>query len=409
MYKTTTLKNNLEIITQHDSNKDIVTLSYLVKCGCYDEVRENLGIAHFVEHMLFKGTTNRNAQQIFEEIEGIGGILNAATSFEHTRYYCTVPSEYWKMGIDILSDLIWNNLIPKDEFKKEKQVILEELKMYQDDSSSKVFDLLLKSLHPSYINRQTIGGTIESVSNITRNQMLKFIDKYYIPKNIVIIATGNVNHNELVSFIDKYCSSIELQDYKLENKNNFVPDKLGHDDLIEKREIAQSHLAWGMFGPKPSEKEFIISEVVTSLLCGSSSSRLYQIIREQQGLCYTIHMDNISLSDISIINGYVGLDHNNISNVKKIILEEINKLKEENVTEEELNRVKKYIIGTEKISLETTSSKSSYITDCLINKTERTIDEYFEEIESVTQDDIKIFAKKYFKEDNICFTQIIPR
>lgn len=408
MLNKTKLDNGLEIITYNDVNAKTVTLSFTIKCGSYDEDESNYGIAHFVEHMLFKGTSNMTSQEISQAIEGIGGILNAETTFEYTRYYCKVPAEVWHKGIQVLLDMILFNTIPEEEFNNEKQVVLEELKMYNDAPNSKIFDLLFKQLHPSYGNRHNIGGTIESVSKITREQMLAFIEKYYNYDNIVFIATGNIDHNKLVNVLQEYTDNIDL-DSTNNQKQKFIPDKLGQEDLINQQEISQSHLCWGGFGPAPTDSDYITAEVAVTLLGGNSSSRLYQIIREQRGLAYTVSTDIELLSDASIITGYVGLDGTNIDSVKESIKTELNKLKNELVDNEELIRTKMFLQGTTLISQETTSGKTQFINCAVLNNLNIDVDEYLKDINSVTSEMILEFANKYFRDDNICFAQIIPK
>jgi predicted Zn-dependent peptidase len=403
------LENGLQILTENDDHAKTLTLSYVVKCGSYNEDKSNLGIAHFTEHMLFKGTTNRNSVEISEYVEKIGGILNAETSFQHTKYYCTVPAESWKTGIDIISDLVWNNLIPEEEFEREKQVVLEELKMYEDNASAKACELLNKKMFNSSVNRQLIGGTLESVKAITRDQMISFIDKNYTPKNIFVVATGNINHNELVEFIKNYMEDVELISNNDISVEEFTPGKSDGKDEVLSKDINQSHLCWGSFGPRPSDKDYVVGEVISTLLGGNASSRLYQIIREQQGLAYTVSMDCEPVFDLSILNGYVGLDKENIPNVKKVISEQFDILKKELVSEEELQKAKSYIRGTVLIAFERTSSKNRFICESILNNIDTDLDKYLKEIDNVISDDIKNFAVKYFNTDNIYFSEIISK
>jgi predicted Zn-dependent peptidase len=410
MINKTILTNGLQIITQQDLNAKTVTVSFTIKCGSYNENEGIYGIAHFTEHMLFKGTTKRTSQQISEAIEGIGGILNAETTFEYTRYYCTIPAENWQKGLDVLFDMILFNTIPEDEFEREKQVVLEELKMYDDEPDSKIFELLFQQLFKSYKNRQLVGGTIKSVAALNRNQMLEFIEKNYNFNNMIVMVTGNIDHEKLVESLESYAKDIDLNTVKSESaKDSFIPDKLGQKDVIEKKDIAQSHLCWGLFGPPPTDKEYLAGEIIATILGGNSSSRLYQIIREQKGLAYTVSMDIDAMSDTSIFTGYVGLDGNNIKAVKKVVNDELTKLKTTLLTEDELQRAKAYIKGTTLISQETTSGKIRFINNSVLIGLDLEIEKFLEDIETVTIYDIQNFANKYFKPDNICFTQIIPK
>ena len=407
MYQESKLDNGIKIITLLDNNAPAVTLAYLIKCGSFNEDKNNLGIAHFTEHMLFKGTLNRTSDKINWDIENLGGLLNAETFFNYTKYYCTVPYEYWKIGLDVLSDIIWFNTIPENEFNKEKQVILEELKMYEDDSQSKVFELLMQQLNKNDINRQLVGGTTQTVSKIKHKQMIDFIDQNYNPDNVVIIATGNIEHNEIVNFIDNFCKDIDFKKSLI--KSSLFEFKINTDyvENIEKKEITQSHLCWGLFGPKPSIDEIYTLNIISTLLGGNSSSILYQIIREQMGLVYTVYTNVMNLGDTSIFYGYAGLDQKNIKKVKDIIFKELLKLQTNLIDDDKLEFIKRYIKGTYALYQEKTSGKNDVICQCIIN--DLNYNNYIENINKVTKEDIKIFAQKYFSKDAIQFTQILPK
>lgn len=405
-FKETTLHNGLKIITDSNSNDSTTTISFAVKVGCYNEDESNLGIAHFTEHMLFKGTTNRTAQDINEDIGEVGGLLNASTSFEVTQYFCTISSDFWQKAVEVLSDLIWNNTIPEEEFDLERSVILEELKMYDDDPQSKCMNLLLENMHENAINRQTIGGTLESVSKITRQQMLDFIDKFYTPNNIFIVATGNINHEELVKEVEKYTNQVEIKNSDIKEES-YQYEKLGK--VIEKNmNIVQSHLSFGLFGPKPNSEEYPVAELTSIILGGNSNSRLYRLIREEKGLAYTVSVSNEEVKDNIIINGYVGLDGSNIELVKNIIIEQLNNLKESLVSEKELNMAKAYKKGASVISRERTSNRTAYIIYSLIVNSNPSFEHELELVEKVTPEQIKDFANKYLTEDNLCFVELKP-
>ena len=407
MYKESNLDNGMKIITLLDNNAPTVTLTYLIKCGSYNEDKNNLGIAHFTEHMLFKGTLNRTSNKINWDIENFGGLLNAETFFNYTKYYCTVPYEYWEIGIDVLSDLVWFNTIPKDEFQKEKQVILEELKMYEDDSGSKVFDLLMQGMNKNEISRQLVGGTIETVSKIKREQMIDFIDQNYNPNNIVIVATGNIKHEKLVDFVENFCKDIDFKKSPISDiPANFEIDT-DFQEIIEQKEISQASLCWGLFGPQPSKEEIYTLEIISTLLGGNSSSILYQTIREKFGLVYTVYTSIMNLGNTSIFYGYAGLDQKNVKKVKDIVLTELLNLKTNLVDNEELEFIKRYIKGTYALCQEKTSGKNNVICECIINDLD--YDNYIENINKVTTEDIMNFAQKYFSEDQIQFAQIIPK
>ena len=397
---TTTLDNGLTVISKSQQCNS-VTISFLVKAGCFQETKDNLGIAHLVEHMLFKGTETRTSFQITNEIDSIGGVLNAETSTEHTRYYCTVCSDYWKTAFDILSDMLINNVIDDVELKKEKQVVIEELNSYADDPMSFTHELLIRRSNQNNINRQYIGGTTKSVAQISPKQIEEFKSTYYTANNIVLVATGNINHEELINEAKKI-------KFKYPNKSipkqEFIPEKLGKIYTVEKP-IIQSHLMLGFFGGIP-KNDYHIMDVVEVLLGGNFSSRLYQKIREELGLSYTVSCDCMFFSDGSFFNIYAGLDNKNLKLALEKILQVVQEVKTSYISDEELDGVKKYIKGTHLISLESTSRQNSWLCKALLTNTAISSEEYIENIFNVSKDDIKTFLNKYFKKENICIVRL---
>ncbi|AEO93273.1 gp2 [Bacillus phage G] len=404
--KKSTLKNGLEIYTEQVDSAKTVTFSVYAKVGSYNE-KENFGISHFIEHMVFKGTNTRNSQDIMEEIENVGGYVNAETSFEHTRYFATVPAEEWKTAADVITDIVFNSTFPEEEVDLERTVIQEELKMYSDDSSSHVTDMLLIAMHKSYPERQTIGGTIQTVADITREDLVNFKNKFYQPNNLFIVATGKVNHDDIVEFMKQF-ENIE-QTSEIEKEEQFEPDILSSDTESLSRNIEQSHFTWGLFGPSSNDHDIFAVEVAAAILGGSSSSRLYQLIREKRGLAYTVSVFTFEMKQNSIICGYTGLDASRIEEVKEIVVEEFERLRNELVSDSELNRVIAYLRGKHIIGLEKPSSINGYIGSSIIKNLSTNPDDYIKGLESVTKEDIKKVARKYFTPDNWQFAEITPK
>lgn len=409
MFKKTILDNGLTIITDNDNNSKIGTLSYLVKSGSHSEDDSNYGIAHFTEHMLFKGTTNRHFTDINQDIENIGGLLNAETSFQYTRYYCVVPSDVWEMGLDVISDIVWNNTIPEEEFENEKTVVLEELKMYSDDSSSNVMDKLNVIMNKQYENRQLVGGTVESVSKITRDQMIDFIDKNYTYDNVVFVGTGNVDHDKIVEFITQY-TKIDMSNIDKKDNLEFNPyENSGDEIILSKGEIYQAHIAFGLFGPTPSNDDYVAFEVLNNILGGNSSSLLYHEIRETLGLAYTVSTNIELFDDCTQLIGYVGLDKENIQKCKDVIIQFIEKLSKEKIDDDRLKRNINYLKGTTLLALEKTSSLNSYISQSLVYNVDYNIEKYLENLDKITSNDILNVASKYLNKDKIYFAIIQPK
>lgn len=407
--KETILENGLTIVTDENKTSRVCTLGYVIKSGSYDEGENERGIAHLVEHMLFKGTINRDYKQIVKDIESIGGYTNAETNFEYTKFYCTVPSNEWEIGLDVLSDMMFNHTIPEDQMEKEKLVVQEELKMYNDDPSGFTNFTLIEKMFNKYPNRCLIGGTNKTVGNITRDDVIDFITRNYFPENMIFIATGNIDHDSVVRFVDNYINDLNIKfDNYQKQYDEFKPYKLNREMYhFEKNDIEQTHFCWGMFGPGYNHIDTIPLELLTTIIGGNCSSILYDNIREQKGLAYSIGMDIESLNDVSIINGYAGLN-NNSNVIVNEITKEFKNLKQ-NINEERLNDAKLYLTGMMYIKLEKTSGVHDFLTNQLVHNNKDNIELVIEQINIVTIDDITRVIDTYFVEDNICFVELCKR
>lgn len=405
LLKRTILKNGLTIVSEENETAKVCTLAYLIKSGSFNESEDETGIAHLVEHLLFKGTINRTYKQVNNDIEGIGGILNAETNFQYTKYYCTVPFDKWNIGLDVLSDIIFNHTIPEDEFIKEKKVVQEELKMYNDDPQSYVYDQLIKNMFINYPNRQSIGGTVQDIEKITRNDVLDFINRNYFPENMIIIATGNIQHEKVVSFIEEYINKLNINFTAYQSNYKQFTDKGNIEKLktYTRDNVEQTHIAFGLFGPSHNSEDSIPVELLSTILGGNSSSVLFDTIREQKGLAYTICLDTEDLNDVSLILGYAGLNRNS-----DVITEILNILENTDLylTEEKLSSAKAYLIGMLYLSVEKTSGINNFLANQLLYNDSDTIDILCNKINDVTLEDIQRVAKKYFIKDNIYFSKL---
>ena len=402
----TILENGLKIITHTDMNSNVCTLSYAVKSGSFDEMEYERGIAHLVEHMLFKGTINRDYSEINKDIESIGGYLNAFTTYQMTNFYCTVPSDCWKEGLDILSDLIFNNTIPEDELDKEKLVVQEELKMYSDDLSSFIIEKLIEQMFKHYDNRQLIAGTVQSVGEITRDDIVDFINRNYFPKNMTFIATGNVNHEDIVNFIENYIEKLNIDFIEYEkNYESFSPHNLECKKIVYKKsEIEQTHLAFGLFICGANDNDMPALKILNSILGGSSTSVLFNTIREKMGLAYTVSTSIEEMSDISLLYGYAGLNSSNdVDVVIETILNEILNIADK-IDENVLERTKKYLVGMTHIELEKSSGKNLYISQRELFGLGYSFEDLIQSINSVTLKDLQNVIKRYIVKENLLFT-----
>lgn len=404
-----TLENGLNIVIEKDKHSKIATFCYLVKCGSFNETDTNRGIAHFTEHMLFKGTTNRDFSKINKDIEKIGGMLNAETSYDYTRFYSIVPSYQWEIGLEVISDIIWNNTIPEEEFEKEKNVIIEELIMYDDSPQDKALENFNIIINENYENRKRIGGTPESVSNISRDDMIWFIDKYYTPNNMTLVITGNVDKKQILNFLKEYLN-LEISLSKIDNIEEIdILNVKSKEITHEVENINQSHVVFGTVGPKPSSKEYLTLEIISNYLGGNSSSKLYHRIREIEGFAYTVYTMTEELFDSSQFIGYIGTNKNNIEKCKEILFEELYDICENGISKKDLINSVNSIKGNALLSLEKCSSKNSYLCGCISHGCDYNLEDYFNELENVTTDDVKHIANKYLNKDRISFSYVIPK
>jgi len=400
------LKNGLTILSDNNPHTRSATISVFIGAGSYHELNYPTGIAHFIEHLMFKGTKNRSYKKINEDIDQIGGVLNAYTTYERTKYYCMVPYDQWKVGTDILLDMMVHHTIPSDEFEKEKQVVLEEIKMYEDDPASLSFDILNELMHQDYPERQSIIGTPDSVLSITRDDVFSFISHFYTPENMTIVATGRIEHEELVNYIDGFL--FPASSPAKHPISTFVQRKMNGEHFIEK-DIQQAHMTFGLFGPAANNDDAYAMKVLTNLLGGSSSSRLYQSIREDRGLAYSVSLSYSVTSDNGVIEGYVGTERENVEEIKILILSEFEKLKSSFVAKDELERSINYTTGIFMLSMDNHSSLNDFYGANLLLGQSLDIDEHIEKIKKVTSEDIMRVANTYLQRDNLIFMNIVPK
>jgi predicted Zn-dependent peptidase len=392
--------NGIQVKTELNKNDKLVSVCYKVNVGSHNETEDILGIAHLVEHLVFKGTDKRNSEQINQYIEGLGGYMNAFTSFEETEFYCTLPSEYWKEAIDFINDLVFFNTIPEDEFELEKGVVLNELRMYSDDPVSVCQDNLFKIMFHKDITKQLVGGTVETVSKITREDVINFIDNNYINKHIDIIITGNIEGSEedLYEYIESITPETD-NDVKLKDKNYDFEMKERKIEA-EKSDISQSILCWALIGPAPKNEDYIPFYLAVNALGGNASSILYSNVREKLGLVYTISFRMEEFTEYTVANGHTSLQKENIEKVMDIIEKETKNLK---IDEKTLESNKNFLIGDLLMGLEKTIDRNNYISefDC-------ESDEMIEKIKKVTVEDVERVITKYFNSD-IYYSLVTPK
>lgn len=388
--KKTKLNNGITLIVEKRKTKS-VTVQVTVKAGSNYENEKIAGISHFMEHMLFEGTKNRTALQIANEIESVGGEINAATSTERTIYYTTVLKKYLETAVDVLADLIQNPLFEEKTIEKERSVVLDEVNMVVDDPKRYQWTLFSKKLYKKHPARSPVYGTSEAIKSITRQDMLDYYEKHYKPNNMIITVVGNAKD------IEK----------KIEEKFTFQPKEVKTREAVEepgqettesfseKRNILQSYMVVGYKTvPRTHEDSYAI-DVIRAILGRGQSSKLFDEIRIKRGLAYILGVVHDPETDYGWLAVYVGTDKKNIETVKEIILREVKNL--EKVNSKELKDAKKYIEGNYYLENEDNHSMADNLASWELVGNLEGAEEYVKKIKKVKKKDIKRAAQKYLK------------
>jgi|TARA_B110000438_G_scaffold215984_1_gene208460 predicted Zn-dependent peptidase len=334
MINITTLDDGLRIVTQNMPGLETVSMGIWNFVGGRDEKKEVNGVAHLLEHMAFKGTTSRNALQIAETIENVGGDINAYTSKEITAYYVKLIAEDLPLGIDILTDILQNSSFAEDELNRERGVILQEIGMYLDTPDDMIFDYWQEKAFPDQPMGRSILGKTEIIKNITRDQVKDFMQSHYNPNKMVVSAAGKINHDQFVEQIRKKCINLPLG-----NNVNRQEAKYFSGEYREQKDLEQIHLLLGFEGIDYHHDDYYSLLVYSSLLGGGMSSRLFQEIREKRGLVYGISSFSSSYTDTGMFGIYAGTGETQIAELIPVLCDEL-KNSPNSISEKEINRGK---------------------------------------------------------------------
>ena len=386
------LANGLTIITQERPNLETVSLGVWVKTGSACENENNNGISHFLEHMSFKGTNSRTALQITEEIEDLGGQSNAYTSRECTAYFAKMMKEDAEVAADVLIDSVKNSTFPQEELVKERDVVIQEIKQTIDTPDDIVFDYFQETAFPSQALGRSILGPIEKVQNFGREDLLKYINTNYAAENMVVCAVGNIKHDDFVNMI-----TARMSDYKA--KVSFTPDKQVYKGgfCAIKRDIEQSHVLIGFKSCSYKDKLHCATVLLSTILGGGMSSRLFQEIREKRGLVYSVYSFNSMFSNNGLFGIYAGTEAKDVPSLMPVMIDEIKKVCNERITQKEFDRAKTQIKAGLKMGLESSSSTAEVLArQMLMYGRTYSVAELVEKYEAVTLDDIRDTAVSIF-------------
>ncbi len=334
MQKITTLENGLRVVTQHMPGLETVSMGIWNFVGGRDEVKKNNGVAHLLEHMAFKGTNSRNALQIAETIENVGGDINAYTSKEITAYYVKLIAEDLPLGIDILTDILQNSTFEENELNRERGVIIQEIGMYLDSPDEMIFDYWQEKAFVNQAIGRSILGEKEIIKNISRDEVRNFMSSHYNPNKMIVSAAGKIDHDKFVDIIKKNCNALPNGKSDDREKAIYSPG-----EYREEKKLEQIHLLLGFEGIDYHHDDYYSLLIYSSLLGGGMSSRLFQEIREKRGLVYGISSFCSSYSDTGIFGIYSGTGDNQIEELIPVLCDQLNS-SVDSITEKEINRGK---------------------------------------------------------------------
>ena len=387
----TTLKNGLRIATDEMKDVETVSIGVFVKTGSRNEDIKINGISHFLEHMAFKGTAKRSAKQIAEEFEGIGGYINAFTSREKTVYYVKVLKEYGEFAVEFLADILQNSLFDKKEIKKESEVILQELAMTVDTPDDIIFDYFQETAFPNQALGRSILGVEKNIKNFSRTDFLKYIDKHYSYKNIVVSASGNIKQDDLNKWVKKYFTKLSDKEVAPIEESQYCGGFFKKEKKLE-----QVNYLIGFEGVSNHGKKYYEAQILAMILGGGMSSRLFQEIRENRGLAYSIYAFNSCFNDSGIFGIYGGTTPDKCEEMINSISDEIKKICDK-IEDVELARVKTQFCASLKMAKESTSSRMQRLgSDILLFNKVYSDEDIVDKFKHITKKDITEIAQQIF-------------
>ncbi|HEY5587387.1 MAG TPA: pitrilysin family protein [Candidatus Paceibacterota bacterium] len=406
--KKKTYKNGLRVVTIPMKENPTVTVLVLVGTGSNYEKKEINGISHFLEHMCFKGTVKRpSAQAISHELDGLGCQYNAFTSNELTGYYAKGDSKNFKQIFDVVSDIYLNSTFPESEMEKEKGVIVEEINMYEDMPASHVHDIFDSVLYGDQPAGWSVVGTKENIYKMVRDNFVNYKNSHYVSTNTVIVVSGNITSDDVYKEVNKYFKDIKAtaKIKKIKTKDSQIKPNV----LIKYKETDQTHFILGFRSFSLFDKRNMTVSLLSGILGAGMSSRLFIKLREEMGVAYYVRAHNDASLDHGSFQISAGVNNTRTEEVIKEILKECNDLILTKVSEEELNKVKSFIIGNMKMSLEATDDIANFYGGQELMKNEiKSLEEKIKEIKKVTSIDIQKMAKIIFKEKSLNLAVIGP-
>jgi predicted Zn-dependent peptidase len=396
------LPNGLTVITEQMSHIRSVSIGIWLKTGSRDEESEWNGISHFIEHMVFKGTENRSAEAIARQVDSIGGNMDAFTAKECICFNIKVLDEHLPLAMDVLSDLVLHPVFDAGDIARERGVILEEIKMDQDNPDYLVHEIFTQSFWKDHALGLPILGTRETVKKFERPVVSRFYSHHFAPGNLIVCAAGNLKHEDFVEQVNKHFAHVQPAQNGLHSSTPKISSRI---NLRNKKSLEQVQICIGVPSHPIAHEKRYASYILNTLLGGGMSSRLFQNIRERQGLAYSIYSDLNPYRDTGSMCVYAGTSRESAIKVVESVVAEFANLKSTPVPEEELRRSKDQLKGSLMLSLESSMARMSNLArQEMYYERFYDLDELIERIESVTSEDLRETAEEFFRTEQIAVT-----
>jgi predicted Zn-dependent peptidase len=405
-YRKTVLESGIRVISNEMPWVRSVSIGVWLDCGSRDEEPEENGISHLIEHLVFKGTKKRSARQIALALESVGGSLNAFTGREHTCYYAKVLEEHAGAALEVLSDILENSLFRPADFKKEKSVIVEEIMDTEDTPGDLVFDLFMQSMWGEHPLGRPIMGTLESVSSIKRKQVLDYFRKNYIYPRVVIAASGKVSHDKLAKDAEKRFRFNQQISEKSSPAENLIPYPVRK---VTRRKSAQTHVCLGLPNFSFTHPRKYAALILSNILGGGMSSRLFQKIREKHGLAYNVYSFSDFFDDGGVLGIYLGTSPKKVVRAVNSILKEISSIKKNRISPKEMEHAKYQLKGGLILGAESTAYQMNRLARHeLFFQDHFSLDKTISLIDKVRARDVMEAANQLLDWSKLCLTVLGP-
>ena len=393
MFEKTLLDNGVRILTEQRPGTRAVSLGIWVENGSRHEERRQGGISHFVEHLLFKGTGTRSPQRIAEEMDSVGGVINAFTGKESTCYYAKVLDEHLPLAIDVLRDIFLNSVFDPDEIERERTVILQEIASADENPEDFVHDLFSLDYFGDHPLGRPVCGEVETVSGFTRDDLVGFVADRYLPGRVIVAGAGNLSHAELVDAVAGEFGALPSGPLA----GTGTSPEIGRGVFVHPRKLGQVHICLGVPALAQGDPRHYVAHVLNTLLGGGMSSRLFQEIRERRGKAYSVYSFLSAYRGVGYLGVYVGTKAEWTREVIDVAVDEMFKVAEGKVTAEELDRARNQLVGNTLLGLESADSWMSHMTRSEMHHGRQVpVEEITQGVRDVTLDAVTALAREFF-------------